>query len=744
MSSKQERTISFRVSGMHCASCAANIGRALKKTDGIVDASVNYANEQARVTFSPDDVSRQQIVAAVDAAGYRAHLDEQDDDRAEIERAQELNDLRFKVIVSGMLSGMLMLSMIPVFATLLHNPWLHWLLATPVQFWAGRQFYRGAWSALKNKTATMDTLVVMGTSAAYFFSVVAVIFSDLLIQQGIEPHVYFEAAAAIITFILLGKYLELKAKEKTSAAIKELLGLQPKKAFVKKGKKWIEVPLSEVVTGDIVLVKAGQKVPVDGRVIAGSTAVDESMITGESLPVSKTVGDDVVGATLNQSGSIEIEATHVGTDSVLATIVRLVQEAQGSRPPIQNLVDAVAAYFVPTIIVLSLITFVTWWVFGPEPQLLMALVSMINVLIIACPCALGLATPTSLMVGVGRGAQLGILIKDAQVLETAGTTTAVAFDKTGTLTIGKPQVQQVHIDSHHSLSEAKLFALVKAVEEKSHHPLAQAIVTYVAQQYPSAQSRAVENFTDHAGKGVSAQYNDSNIYIGSIALLQSLDITLPEEVVAKTTMWQSTGQTVSHVAIDGMYCASLAIADSLRPEAKQVVKKLQQLGITPVMITGDNKKTAAAIAAEAGIEQVRAEVLPEDKQSIVQELQSEGNVVAMVGDGVNDAPALAVANVSIAMGTGTDVAIESAGVTLLRSDISLVPQAIRLSQLTMRNIRQNLFWAFGYNVLLVPVAMGVLYPFFGIVLHPAMAGAAMAFSSVSVVLNALRLRSMKL
>lgn len=738
----KDQSISFHVSGMHCASCASNIQRKLRKTDGVSEANVNYANEQATVNFDESKVKKHDIAKAVESVGYKAHVHEHNHgaDLSEEERKKELALLKKQLIVSGSLSAILMLGMIPGLPMWLHNPWLQLLIATPVQFWAGKRFYQGAWSGIKNFTANMDTLVAMGTSAAYFFSAFVVFFQDWLTTQGVVTHIYFEASAAIITFILLGKYLEIRAKAKTSSAIKELLGLQAKSARVKKGKKWIEVPLEEVSVGDVLLVKPGEKVPVDGTVIDGESSVDESMVTGESLPVTKEKGEAVIGSTINQSGSIQIEATRVGSDTMLASIIKLVQQAQGSRPPIQALVDTIASYFVPVVIILSIITFIVWWFYGPEPKLLMSLVSMINVLIIACPCALGLATPTSLMVGIGRGAQSGILIKDAQALEIANKVKAVAFDKTGTLTNGKPEVQQSEYAG--GFKKQLVDDLVFAVESLSHHPLAQALVTFVSKNN-NPSSKATQ-FKDHAGRGVSAKVGKDEVYIGTLTFLISQNIDIDKLLKTTAGKWQEQAQSVAHVAINKKHAAVYGIADAVKDSSKAVINKLQKMGITPVMVTGDNQQTAKAIAEQLGIKEVESEVLPADKEQLIHELRKVYGVVAMVGDGINDAPALAAADVSIAMGGGTDVAIESAGVTLLRSDIGLVPTALDLSKKTMANIKQNLFWAFAYNIVLIPVAMGLLYPFAGIILSPIMAGAAMAFSSVSVVFNALRLRTAKL
>lgn len=735
----KNQSISFHVSGMHCASCASTIQRKLRKTTGVTEATINYANEQATVTFDESKVKKSDISQAVSDVGYTAHIDV-DGDIAQENRLAEIADLKQKLIVSAVLSVLLMASMIPGLPKWMHNPWWLWLLATPVQFWAGKRFYQGAWSGLKNWSANMDTLVAMGTSAAYLFSAFVVLFNDWLTQQGVATHVYFEASAAIITFILLGKYLEIRAKAKTSSAIKKLLGLQAKSARVKRNNEWTEVPLEEVQVGDVLLVKPGEKIPVDGTVISGESSIDESMVTGESLPVTKNKGDAVVGSTINQSGSIQVTATNVGSDTLLASIIKLVQQAQGSRPPIQALVDTVSSYFVPAVILLSGIAFGVWWIFGPEPKLLLSLVTMINVLIIACPCALGLATPTSLMVGIGRGAQSGILIKDAQALEIAGKVKAVAFDKTGTLTTGKPEVQQSKYAD--GFTKKDVDEVVFAIESLSHHPLAQALVTFASKK--NQKAREVTQFKDHAGRGVSAKIGKDTILIGTLNYVQSHIRGTDTTLIKTAASWQEQAHSVAHVAINGKHAAVYGISDRIKDSSKSVIATLQKMNITPVMVTGDNTQTALAIADQLGIKEVRAEVLPADKERLIHDLRKEHSVVAMVGDGINDAPALAAADVSIAMGGGTDVAIESAGITLLRSDIGLVPTALDLSKKTMKNIKQNLFWAFAYNIVLIPVAMGVLYPFTGLVLNPILAGAAMAFSSVSVVTNALRLRSAQL
>ncbi len=736
------KTLTFHISGMHCASCAVNIQRKLQKTEGVKAASVNYANEQAAVELTNQNISTKKIEEVVSSLGYQAHLHtEGAEDVAEAERSKEIASLKIKLLVTGVLAGLLVFGMLPLAPMLLMKPWLQLALATPIQFWAGRRFYQSAWSALQNKTANMDTLVALGTSAAYFYSLFVVLFGDWLETQGIEPHVYFEAAGAIIFFILLGKFLEIRAKGQTSAAIKKLLNLQPTQAHLKINGQWQQVSIEKVQVGDILLVKPGEKIPVDGLVIAGQSAVNESMVTGESLPVAKSKGSKVIGATLNTSGSLEIKAEKIGSDTMLANIIRLVKAAQGSRPPIQKLVDTIAAHFVPVVILLAAVTFVIWLIFGPEPSYLFGLVSMINVLIIACPCALGLATPTSLMVGIGEGAQRGILIKDAQALEVANKVKVVVFDKTGTITEGKPAVQNTWFAQEITGS---LQAAVLAVEEQSHHPLAESVVTFLKNEKISAKKIEAKAFRDIPGKGVSAQVGKLALLIGNERLMQENKIKIPDEVKVAVQAWKELGHSLALIASNSQLVGVISIADTVKPQAKKTITALKQLGITPVMVTGDNHETATVIAKTVGIDKVKAEVMPADKERIVRELREKYGVVAMVGDGINDAPALATADVGIAMGGGTDVAIESAGITLLRSDISLVPAALKLSKATMRNIKQNLFWAFAYNITLIPVAMGALFPFFGLVLNPILAGAAMAFSSVSVVMNALRLKTVKI
>lgn len=748
---KQDQQLSFHVSGMTCASCAANISRRLSKQAGVKEASVNFANEQAVVNFDPHQVNSEKILSMVADLGYKAHvLDDDTIDLAGEERAAELGKLRTSLIVSIILTSVLVTEMIPFvhWPAWLHNPWLMWFLATPVQFWAGWRFYKGAWSSLKNKTANMDTLIALGTSVAYLYSAAVVLIGDWLVAQGVPAYLYFEASSTIITLVLLGKYLEIRAKSQASSAIYKLLDLQPKMAHRLENGSTTLIPVKDVQVGDHLQVKPGEKVPVDGEIVSGESSVDESMITGESLPVYKKTGDTVIGATLNKSGAFVLKTSKVGSETFLSQIIRLVRQAQGSRPQIQKLVDQISAYFVPIVIVLALLSFAVWFWFGPEPSLLLAMTSLISVLIIACPCALGLATPISIMVGVGRGAEKGILVKDSQAMETARQVGAVIFDKTGTLTEGKPKVQQaafaselVGQSSAKPINKQAIIDILVALESQSQHPLAGAIVERYQKKIVT---QAVSAFKDYPGGGVMGLAGKLKVFVGNKRFLEQHKVEFDKSLLDKAKKWQSQAQTVIFVAVDGRLMMIIGLADTLRATAKDMVDELRNMEIKTIMLTGDTEDTARVIAGQVGIKDFQASVLPHDKEVWVGKMRRRYGRVAMVGDGINDAPALAAADIGIAMGEGTDVAIESAGVTLLRSDLSLIPSVFRLSKATFNNIAQNLFWAFIYNVSLIPVAMGVLYPWWGVKLNPMLAGAAMAFSSVSVVVNALRLKRAKL
>jgi Cu+-exporting ATPase len=752
--------VSFPVEGMTCASCVNRITRFLRKVDGVEEANVNLAAESATVRFDPTRVRIDDLAGAVEAAGYIARLEQaatagHDADVAEAAQARSERDasaakhlagLRRRLIVSTVLTlpilgGLARMTIAPWLPAILSDPLFQLALATPVQFWAGWPFYAGAWTALRHRAADMNTLIAVGTSAAYLYSVAAILFPSFFEAAGLAGEagvpLYFDTATAIITLILLGRYLEARARLHTSDAIRKLIGLAPRTARVLRGGVEADVPIAEVRVGDVVRVRPGESIAVDGVVVDGASGVDESMITGESLPVSKRSDDLVIGGTLNTTGTLTFRATRVGSDTVLAKIIRLVSEAQGSRAPIQRLADVVTGWFVPAVLGLAALTFVVWLAFGPEPVFNLALLNTVAVLIIACPCALGLATPTSIMVGTGKGAEAGVLFRSAEALERLGSVRAIVLDKTGTLTEGKPRVTDI-VRADHVPEEDVFLALVASAERGSEHPLADAIVREAVgrRQLELADATA---FEATAGGGIAATVDDRAVLVGRPGFLEAagVDVTALQ---AEADRLAADGKTPVFVALDGRAAGVVAIADTLKPGSAEAVAELHRLGLEVAMLTGDNRRTAEAIGRAVGIDRVLADVRPDGKATAVTSLQAEGKPVAMVGDGVNDAPALASAEVGVAMGTGTDVAMESAGVTLMSGDVRGLVTAIALSRATMRNIRENLFWAFAYNVVLIPVAMGVLYPFTGILLDPILAAAAMALSSVTVVSNALRLR----
>lgn len=745
-------TLTLKLRGMSCASCARSIEEAIQNTPGVIDCNVNFGAEQAAVKYDGQKTNLEKIQAAVDGAGYAAFpmeemaTGETDDEQAS--RRAESRDLILKVTVGAVISLVLIFGSIPMMTGLdlpwipawLHNPWLQLVLAAPVQFWCGYSFYINTWKALKRHAATMDTLIALGTSAAYFYSVFATLVPNFFVNQGLMPEVYYETAAVVITLILLGRLFENRAKGQTSEAIRKLMGLQAKDARVIRNGQEIDIPIQDVQVGDVVLVRPGEKVPIDGEVIEGASSVDESMVTGESVSVKKQPGDEVVGATINKTGSFKFRTTRVGKDTFLSQIVLLVQQAQGSKAPIQRLADQVTGWFVPAVITIAIATFVIW--FDVMGNLTLALITTVGVLIIACPCALGLATPTSIMVGTGKGAENGILIKGAESLELAHKLQTIVLDKTGTLTEGQPTVTDfatVHGTANDN--ELKLLRLAAAVERNSEHPLAEAVVRY-AQSQDVALADA-QNFEAIAGSGVQGNVSDHLVQIGTQRWFQELRIQT-QPLQSQKAAWEAGGKTAVWVAVDGQMQGLMGIADALKESSPEAVRSLKQLGLEVVMLTGDNQQTAEAIAAEVGISRVFAEVRPEQKAAQVQKLQAEGKIVAMVGDGINDAPALAQADVGIAIGTGTDVAIAASDITLISGDLQAIVTAIKLSRATIRNIRQNLFFAFIYNVAGIPIAAGILFPIFGWLLNPIIAGGAMAFSSVSVVTNALRLRNFKL
>ena len=736
-------TQDFAITGMTCAACSARVQRALEKSPGVQAANVNLLTSTATVSYHPDQVAVEQLLEAIRKTGYGVELPEPDttvEEHAQAldrERAEEVTALGRKVLVAGA-AAVATMALMPVAHGHDAGPWLWVLLVltVPSVFWAGRHFYARAWSAAKHGGSNMNTLIAVGTGAAFLFSVAMTVAGNWFASHGVEPVVYYEAVNGIIALILLGNYLEARARRRTSGAIQRLIGLRPETARVQRKGQELDVPLTELVAGDLVVVRPGERLPTDGTVSEGRSAVDESMLTGEPEPVLKGPGDGVTGGTLNGHGALVFRVTRVGRDTVLARIIRMVEAAQGSKAPIQALADRISAVFVPAVLVVALVTFIAWWQLGPGQSAVRALAVSVTVLIIACPCAMGLAVPTAVMVATGRGAEHGLLIKGGEALQRMAEVGTVVVDKTGTLTAGRPEVTEVEVLSE-TVTESALLELVAAVESRSEHPIAAAVLRRAG---GSAGRRAVTGFVAIPGRGVRGEVDGCAVLAGNAGLLEQHGID-PSGLAPRATRLASQASTPVLVAVDGRPAAVLGIRDPVRAESRRAVAELQALGMDVVMLTGDDAMTAHVVATEVGIRQVIAEVLPADKLAVVERLRREGRVVAMVGDGINDAPALAQADVGVAIGTGTDVAVEAADVTLMQPDLRGVARTIGLCRRTMRVIRQNLFWAFAYNTVGIPIAAGVLYPVFGLLLTPTMAAAAMAISSVSVVMNSLRLRS---
>lgn len=739
--------ISIKVLGMDSPHCAMVVLGAIKKLPGVKNADVDYSSERAKVVFDQTKLATREIFKVITDAGYTPIEErgkaEEVLDKENVEREREVTVLKRKLVVGGTLSVLIFLGSFPerffFMPKFFNNNWILLVLTIPVQFWVGWQFYSGLKLLFKYRTADMNTLIAVGTLTAFFYSAAVTLSPDFFTKGGVTPAIYFDTSAVIIVLILLGKYFEIMMKGRASEAIKKLIGLQPKIAKVLKNGEEVAVPITEVEVMDLVIVRPGEKVPVDGKVTDGDSEVDESMVTGESMPVHKVIGSTVIGSTINRFGTFTFQATKVGKDTVLSQIIKMVEEAQGSKAPIQRLADIIASYFVPAVFVAAVLTFVVWFFVGPTPAFTFALVNFVAVLIIACPCALGLATPMAIMVASGSAAGRGILIKDATSLEIANNIDTVILDKTGTLTEGKPQLTDIVVFSGQDQTEVLRFAA--SLEQRSEHPLAQAIVNEVKSK--KVELYRLEDFEAISGKGLRGLLQRGNrkieTYLGNRALVADagLDISLHEGDISKL---EHEGKTVMVLVVDKKILGALAVADVLKKESIEAVKALRRSNIEVWMLTGDNDRTARAIAIRAGIAHVMSEVLPDQKSTKVRELQAEGKIVAMVGDGVNDAPALSQANIGIAMGEGTDIAMESANITLMRGNLMLIPEVIVISKRTMKIIKQNLFWAFFYNIAFIPVAAGVLYPFLGILLNPIFAAVAMAGSSLSVVLNSLRLR----
>jgi len=736
MATTNQNTVmqTFPVLGMTCASCASSAESIVTHQEGVVNASVNYATGNLTVEFLSNITNAEKLQKAVQGVGYDLLIE---DESKQQESLEAIHEKKFKALKNKTIWAVILsLPVVVIGMFFMDIPYANeimWAFSTPVVLWLGRDFFVNAWKQAKHRKANMDTLVALSTGIAYVFSVFNMLFADFWHQRGLHAHVYFEAAAVIITFILLGKLLEEKAKGNTSSAIKKLMGLQPKTVIVIQADGTEkQTPIEEVIEGNVILVKPGEKIAVDGMVISGSSYVDESMLSGEPVPVLKNENEKVFAGTINQKGSFQFKAVKVGKETMLAQIIKMVQDAQGSKAPVQKLVDKIAGIFVPVVMGIALLTFIIWMIFGGDNAIVQGLLAAVTVLVIACPCALGLATPTAIMVGVGKGAEQGILIKDAESLELAKKVDAIILDKTGTITEGRPQVTDIHwLNNNDSTKDILL-----SIEKQSEHPLAEAVVKYLGEVNPTTLS----NFDSITGKGAKADYNNETYFVGNKKLLFENNINIPEKLQQQAEEWSKLSKTVIWFSDGKQALSVIAISDKIKETSAQAIKEMQEMGIDLYMLTGDNEATAKAIAEQTGIQHYKAEVLPQHKADFVKELQEQGKTVAMVGDGINDSTALATADVSIAMGKGSDIAMDVAKMTIISSDLTKISQAIKLSKQTVATIKQNLFWAFIYNLIGIPIAAGILYPINGFLLNPMIAGAAMAMSSVSVVTNSLRLK----
>lgn len=734
-----EKTVKkqYPVTGLSCASCASNVELKLNNQPGIVSASVNLASQIATIEFQPSFVKPQNLKESIISIGYDLIIDESEKAKEDLENLQQkrIKSLRRRTFFSISLSvPLVVIGMF--FMNIPYANYIMWAIATPIVFWMGRTFYINAWKQLIHFSANMDTLVALSTGIAYLFSVFNTLFPEFWHSRGLHAHVYFEASGVVIALILLGKLLEEGAKANTSSAIKKLIGLQPKTVIkVAADGTTKEFLIATVKPGNIILIKPGEKIPVDGIVTQGSSYVDESLITGEPVPVFKESGTSVFAGTINQKGSFQFKAEKVGADTLLSSIIKLVQEAQGSKAPVQKLVDKIALVFVPVVVIISLVTLAIWWLFGGENGFIQGVLSMVTVLVIACPCALGLATPTAIMVGIGKGAENNILIKDAEALEQTYKMNALVLDKTGTITEGKPSVEKIKWLPENESD--KYINILYSLEKVSEHPLADAIVNHLKLHASSVNLNEIQSIT---GKGIVGTYDNIKYYVGSYKLISENNVIIDSELERLASFWEEEARTIIYFAESSRVLAIISVTDTIKQSSAKAVKQLKEMGISVYMVTGDNEKTAEAVAKKTGISNFRAGMLPSDKADFIKSLQNNGKIVGMVGDGINDSQALATADVSIAMGKGSDIAIDAAKMTIISSDISIIPYAIRLSRNTVKTIRQNLFWAFIYNIIGIPLAAGLLFPVNGFLLNPMIAGSAMALSSVSVVSNSLRLK----